>query len=404
MNFTGNSIFTNALWLLIARFLALLGNLGIAIFAARLLGESAFGRYSEILAVVSVLAVFATFGMDIYLMKVHSSKSRNPNEHALIAILLQGILVLVIVLTSLLLALWIEFFSIEFLLLVLILVPGILSTTLTSTLKGHGLTQYLIVYHLGDLTLQVIGLVLIYDHLDLIDLILMILIAKSFAAAILYIFTHRKLRLSFSWSHESLNLIIPIIKSGGYVLLSVIAFSLFQKMGILSISISGTDREAGLFGAANRLVEVMKIMPGVIYTAMFPSMVRDNLGQLHYDKRLNILIILFVLFGLLLFKYSNLIIESIYNGYEESGDLLCILLLGLLPFFVRQYWSFKFFAAGYEQQVAFVNCAILIMSFPVLLIAYSHYGLIGTCWGINLMYTIELGVFSLVFRRVGHHQ
>jgi O-antigen/teichoic acid export membrane protein len=394
-------IITNSVWLLVGKIASVLFNLLITIMIARSFGEDGFGEYSFLLAYMSIALVISTFGMDVYVVRAVAGQNEQSISTTVIgALIIQLALGILIILSTIV---WSIFFGSQiesmeaFWLYLLIIIPSALGTVFNGILKGIEKMGYYVVYLLFDLAIQVIGIQFLLSKSPSIFGLILILLAARISAVVLAGF--------FVWITTSINwqLTLPtwkqlnkIFLAGSYISMAIILTTIFQRLGVLTLSFVSTDADVGLFNAANKLIEGIKIIPAVFYGALFPAMVKG--GKYFQSEMKGVRYLFFAMLMVSLGGYllSDIIIFSIFKGFGESNALFKVLILGVVPFMVRQFYAFRFIAAGREKEVFFTSLVTLVVALVVYNGAFHYFGLIGLCWAINLVLVIEILVYILL--------
>jgi len=392
------SIITNSIWLLIGKIASVLFNLLITLMIARTFGESGFGEYSFLLAYTSIALVVSTFGMDIYVMRVVAIQDNNSISTAVIgSLIIQITLAILMIFGTIIWSVFSgsEIQSMEVLwLFLLILIPSAFGTVLNGILKGMEKMGYYVIYLLVDLTIQVICIHFFLSEISNISsLILILLIARLAAVLLAGFFVWLKTSINWQFILPSWSQFKNILQAGSYISMAIILATIFQRLGVLTLSYFNTDADVGVFNAANKIIEGMKILPAVFYGALFPSMVK---GGEHFRLKKNGIRYLFIaMVAVTIVGYfsSELIIAIIFEGFEKSNALFKILIIGVIPFMLRQLYSFRFMASGKEKEVFIISLISLCIALVTYNIALYYFGLTGLCWAINLVLVIEVFVY-----------
>ena len=365
---------------------------------ARTLGESGFGEYSFLLAYVSIALVVSTFGMDIYVMRVVSNKDDNSISTAVIgSLVIQIILAIMMIFGTIIWSVFSgsEIQSMEVLLLfLLILIPSAFGTIFNGILKGMEKMGYFVIYLLVDLTIQAICIhFFLTETSNISSLILILLIARLAAVFIAGLFVWLKTSINWQFIIPSWSQFKNILRAGSYISMAIILATIIQRLGVLTLSYFNTDADVGVFNVANKLIQGLKILPAVFYGALFPSMVKGGKQfQLKY-KGIKYLFIAMGVVTIIGYFSSDFIIAFLFEGFEKSDALFKILIIGIIPFMLRQFYAFRFLASGKEKEVFIVNLISLCIALVTYNISLYHFGLAGLCWAINLVLVIDVFVY-----------
>ncbi len=396
-----NYFIANSIWLLVGKVGSVLVNLLITIMIARTFGEDGFGEYSFLLAYTSIALVISTFGMDIYVVRTVAGKDDNSISTTVIgALIIQLVIAVLLILMTIV---WSVFFgspiqTIEALwLFLLIMIPSAFGTVLSGILKGIEKMGYYVIYLLCDLAIQAIGIQFLLSKTSSIFSLILILLMARIVAVLLAGFLVW-INTSFNWtiimpSWKQLN---KIFLAGVYISMAIILTTVFQRLGVLTLSFVSTDVDVGRFNAANKIIEGIKILPAVFYGALFPSMVKGGQSFQLKMKGVRYLFLAMILISIVGYLLSDIIINVLFKGFEESNVLFKVLILGTVPFMLRQFYSFRFMAAGREKEVFFASLMTLIIAFVVYNGAFHYFGLVGICWAINIVLVVEILIYILL--------
>ncbi len=394
-------IITNSIWLLIGKIASVLFNLSITIMIARTFGEDGFGEYSFLLAYMSIALVISTFGMDVYVVRAVAGQDNHSISATVIgALIIQLAIGVLIILTAIV---WSIFFGSQiqsmeaFWLYLLIIIPSAFGTVFNGILKGIEKMGYYVIYLLFDLGIQVIGIhFLLSKTPSIFSLILILLVARIAAVVLAGFFVWITTSINWQLNLPTWTQLNKILLAGSYISMAIILTTIFQRLGVLTLSFASTDVDVGLFNAANKLIEGIKILPAVFYGALFPAMVKGGKSFQTEMKGVRYLFFVMLMVSIGGYLLSDIIIFSIFKGFEESNALFKVLILGVVPFMVRQFYAFRFMAAGHEKEVFFASLMTLVIALVVYNGAFHYFGLIGLCWAVNLVLVVEILVYILL--------
>lgn len=130
------------------------------------------------------------------------------------------------------------------------------------------------------------------------------------------------------------------------------------------------------------------MIPAAIYGSLFPVMVDRRFGYKSVKRQTIqiaiITIVLVILFYLIVPKISLLLFDDF-----EVISYLQILLIGMIPFSVRQYLSFQMFAQNKDRQLITVNGFTTLLMISLCFFGWMYFGLEGFCWAINIVWMLE---------------
>ena len=406
MNQSFQFLLKNTTWLLIGKIVGLGLSLLISVYLAKIFGASGYGQFALIFSYVVVLQVVCAFGMDTILTRIVAINQKRPFQEQISAGLLVQLVVAVVLICSLIPLSELQFnraneFDFKSLILFLfILFPSAFITTFSAILKGQERMSVFAFFDLFEIVLRAfLILTLINESLSIKNVVLIFLTTKTLLAVLLGFYVYLVIKFRFEFVLPTRANVRKLIKSGGYIVFAVMIITLFRKLEIIIISVFGGDEEAGLFAVSNRLLDVAKMVPAAFYGALFPVMVKGGHGMV--SKRLSYVSYSSMLvLTLLLFFFSDILIELFeLTEYSKSVQLIQILVFGLLPFAIRQYYSFLFIAKGLEKQVLLINLTSLILATILYPILYQSFGIVGICWSVNTVLAIESLIYFFYKRK-----
>ncbi len=380
----------NIIALFVARSLAAVGSVATVVIISRAGGYSFLGNYVLLTATLSILVMIANFGMDIFVTRLVAQNSESFDRSRLsialwlqmiVAITLIGIVFLVVISFKVSHSQpWI-FYSFT-------LIPATVSATSSAVLKGKQKMGYLAIIQLVEMIVQISGVYLLL-HLGLYAVILVILAAKCIGSILHLFFLNREgIYLQIFFFSGKQGLLKTTMKEGWVLSLSVLFNTISTRGIVVMLGMLVGTYELGLFGASNKVVEVLKMIPAAIYGSLFPVMVDRRFGYKSVKRQTIqiaiITIVLVILFYLIVPKISLLLFDDF-----EVISYLQILLIGMIPFSVRQYLSFQMFAQNKDRQLITVNGFTTLLMISLCFFGWMYFGLEGFCWAINIVWMLE---------------
>ena len=355
------------------------------VIITRYLGPEFYGKYTFIIAIVSMVVIFWNFGLGVLLTR---DVSRDPEKiesyidgvftiksaMALIAIsvlmfviynldydqnivkcvLLFSIATYFTSISAIFESVFSAFRRMEFSSLLSFLRPIFLFIALSIIVKmSWGLKG--IFY--GQLTASFLVLIVSYS------------IMRKYA----------KPKISFD-----LQLIRDLAKKGfPFLLISIVHIILF-KIDHIMISAMVGDKELGLYGAAYTILEIIiTFFPMLIVMSAYP--VLSNLYKNDKQEMSNIFHVLFknlMLIGIpascgILYLGKEIIIFTYGKEYLEAGIFLSILGCSIWLYFISLLMAWTLTAMNKQNLVLFLNVILMIMNIVTNIYAIKKYGAIG---------------------------
>lgn len=355
----------NIAWMLVSR----LGTHAFAICfnvaLARSLGAAAFGEYASLAALLFVANAFTTFGTDMLLIReiAVSGLSSRLRAALMLQLALSGALItLVWVFGSVLPGLSPEA-VLALRLYSLALIPLAFFTVFTTALRG---SQHMDAYMLLNLALAAGQLaVLFLPRPDLVSISLVLLgvqIGGALLAGTMCSVTIPRFWPRWWLSASSLRSLLG--DAAPMAVLSVLLI-LYQRLIVLMLLVLASPASAGLYAAASRMIEPLKMLQAAAFTALYPVMAQEAVmprrAQEHPSQAyLRLLLVGACLAALLLFILAPALVTSLYGAaYAGASATVRILAWALVPFTANTYLTLRLLASGREPSAGRVLATAL---------------------------------------------
>ncbi len=387
----------NFIFLFLGRIVVALGGLIIVILISREGGMELLGHYTYLTATMAISMMLSNFGMDIFITRsVAQYFEKIPYERLSVALWLQLTIAFMIILAITCSTLLLNFEnSLAWHIYSLILIPASLSSTSNAVLKGNQKMGYLTLSLLVEALTQIIGVFLCVKN-GIVAIVIVLVCAKILGASfsILSLFREKisVKRLIFSSKKKD---ILPIVKSGWHLSVSIFFNTISLRAAVILLGVVSGNYEIGLYGASNKVIEAIKMIPTAIYGSLFPEMVKKEKERKSTRDYIKYVFLAALGATVVLFFIAPILVHLLYKN-QEITPVLQIMLIGLLPFIVRQFLSFRLFAQGRDKLLIYVStitCALMIVS---CYLGNQFYGLFGLCWAVNGVWTIEWMVLMLI--------
>jgi O-antigen/teichoic acid export membrane protein len=385
----------NSFWLLAARILSQGLLLLFTIAIARTLGAADLGRFAFISAIVSIGNVVTTFGLDTLLLRDMAARRGNPTARSTAA--LQETTSAVILLQGALTAIFIGLVWIigpqlpnqtaettpALRLAALSLVPLTFSTVYSAILRAHErMDLYLVFSVVTALAMGLGGIALWWRGGSLTAAAGVVVLSQS-AGALAAAILGRPYQPRFIAQPVRLRRALPRVARIGATLAALMILSaLYQRSGLLLLSLMAGDAAAGQYSAAARVLEALKLIPGAFFGAVFPMLAANAAARSvrvrrAYTRGFAALVAISILLAILTTLLARPLITILYGaGYTPAVDALRLMSWSLpLTVFAFKY-SFELVIGGLER------VAVLSMLLTLLLSVIVTTALIGR-WSLN---------------------
>ena len=358
----------SSFWLLAARLAGQGLSVAFTALAARLLGQAGLGQYALVASVLLVANVFTTFGLDTLLVReVAQSGRRAPSLGAALwaQLGLSAICIPAIWLGAGLLSGKTPETILSLRLYSLSLLPLAFYTVFSAVLRARQRMDLFMLLSLVSGGLQAGGaLFVLVSGGGLLSLAAALLAAQALAAlAALALCAPWLPGLGFLRPAPIPALLRLLRQSWPLALLAALAV-VYQRIGVVLLSLLATDSAAGSFAAAARLADAAKVVPYAYLGALFPALSRQALhldGDRVTHRGSSLLLPAYGLAAALaLSLFAGPLAGLLYGpGYAPAVPLLRVLAWALPPYAVSALLSLEMVTSGRERPVVLATAASL---------------------------------------------
>lgn len=387
------SLFTklarDSLWLLLARLGAQVSMVIVTYLLARRLGAAGFGEYAFLATAVVIGNVLTTFGSDMVLIREIAAKDdlSDVPSALFLQLLLSSLFLGIIFLFApflpnqtpeSILALKVYSFA---------LIPLAFFTVFTSILRG---TQKMTAYAHLNLVMGIVQVVAIFIFVQrgtgIVSLAWLLLGVQTAGAILGGLFCFSSLPNYWSDLHLSTSRSRAILATCLPVAAITILGILYQKTSLAMLSFMGVAAMVGVFSAAARVIEAVRIGHFAVLTTLYPMLVnvhRDKAARATFGFSWFLFLVISVGISILLFLLASPIVNIFFGGeYQPSIVVLKILAFTLVPYTVNSFLSTGLLAQKKEKIVLWVLGTSLFMLLTLNLIFIPLIGQVGASWAI----------------------
>jgi len=400
-----SKIFSNIIWLIGDKGIALTISLFVGVLLARYLGPEKFGAYNYALAFVSIFSILSSLGLNgIVIKDLVNSSDKEPEIMgtsftlrfigSLISI---GLIILIVTLFNV--------SDLETLPLILLLsLSNIASafSTINFYFESQVLSKYIVKAHLlSQLIYYILLLTLIFSNASLI-FIAVAFVSQSMINSILiiYMYLGQKQKI-VAWRFNG-NRAKSLLSRSWPLILSSFGAIIYLKIDQIMLGQMTSNTEVGIYSVAVRFSEVWYFIPNLIVASYFPSLLKTREKNYQkYNLRLQRIYDLLMLGALSLsicmtFVSSPLINLLYGQSYENSAIILSIHIWASIFIFMRALLS-KWLIAEDLYIFSFVtHTSGAIVNFILNLFLIPHFGGIGAAIATVISYAFASYV-SLFF-------
>ncbi|MEK9628133.1 MAG: flippase [Nitrospinota bacterium] len=360
----------------------------LALVVSRQMGPANFGVFSFLTTVVVSANCFSSLGLDVWMVR-EITRAPEKAKHCLSSVL--GLKAATSLVTIALFYLIFQATSLaeSTLHLLWILSISLFFNTISQTLWHYGDCFKEFVYHsvlwaASNILKSLIGIAIVFYNQDLQLLIIGMVIAEALSLILSFIVIGRRFgnvapQFQFSVWKDYLSRSAPI---GIGVIFSVLYF----RLDVVMLQLMTDEKVVGFYSAANKLFEIVIVMPHSLMIVLFPGWVEDfhnNPKKFKADIKKAFLLFFGMggSIGLVFFGFSNEIISFIYGDeFFYSGRVLNILAVAIALSFLIFLLSNILIVSGHETTNTWSLVGATILNIVLNLFWIPAHGAIGAAW------------------------
>lgn len=401
----------NSFWLLAARLISQALAVLFSLMVARTLGEAVFGQFAFITAVVFIGNVVSTFGLDTLLIRDVAAARTKPSP--ILTGTISSVLILQLALAGLFI-LAIRLFGPQLPnqssatlpalgLAAVSLIPLAFSTIYSAILRGHELMFAYMAFSVVTALVMGLGAILLFLRGGtLTGAAWIIVISQTVGAAAAYLLCRLYVPDDERrWVRPSRAVFARAWRSGAVLAALMIISVLYQRLGVLLLFSMTGDAETGLYSAAARVLEALKIIPGVYFGALFPMLAagaQAGTRQLYRRSFIILLALSFLLASFCTLAAGPIILLLFGPDFEPAGALLRIMIWSL-PLTVMTFkLSFDLVVQGKERIATLSMSITLLMSAWITYSFISRWALYGAAAALIVSEAVQILILALLTR------
>jgi len=392
-----SKIAKNTLWLVSGEMVGRLLRAAFIIYAARALGVTNWGIFSYALSLAAILTILSDFGTAAILTKELVKQPKRGEEYLAISLILKGLFLLAAAVIALL-SFWLVKMEISPLIIIatiILVIADSLRLLLISLMRASEKMNLEAITNIAvQLMITISGIVVIWQK----PLVESLMIAYTISSAIGTIISFRLAAIPLRQLTPFLKFNLPLAKR---IMTAAWPFAIVGLMtgfnlniDIIMINWLRTLPEVGYYSAAQKVINLLYIIPALIATASFPSFAtlagKDSLA---FDKllrgtlRVTMAIALPLVVGGIITGTS--VIDILFGQeYQPAASTFKILLLTILTNYPAIIVSNALLANN--QQREFVKYAAIGVGGNVLfnLLLIPHFGIEGAAFSTVITQTL----------------
>jgi len=398
-------ILKNTFWLAVSELVSRGLGLVLIVYVIRILGAEEYGKFAFALAFVSMLVIFADFGIPTTVTREFSKGKENENEFA-------SIVVLKLLLSA---GVIIVMFGVSFFVapdpviqkLIWILSPFALISNffllIYGFLQARQRMEYQALLQIGQsVLLSSVGFYVILNFPSVENISYAYMVANAIALMAMLVFFHFCVfRLKISWD---IVVVKKFIHLSWPLALTAIFASLFVNIDSIMLGYFNQIIETGWYNAAFKIIGAVMIPATLIGTSFYPTLsksFRESQERLHsvLNFQIEIMIILalpIVVGGLLLApQIINFFYGATFAPATPAFQIL-ILMVGFMFIYVPFY--LVLLASNQQKKVFWITFTGAVINIFLNFILIPRYSLYGAAVAILAAY---VAILMLVIEVVG---
>ncbi len=325
--------FANTSWLFLEQLLRLVVGLLVGVWVARYLGPQQFGVMSYVLAFVAIFSPVARFGLDKILVRELVDKKVSVRQQLGTAYVIRliGALVSLCLIT---LTCVLSSQSHQVFMYILIVASGLLFQAFEVTdlyFQSQVQSKNIAISKLIQLVVATgLKLYFIWIKAPLLWFVYIFLIEQVVLVSALLWRYYRSASPSFLSGFKT-SLFYYYLKLTWPIILSGIVLMVQTRIDHVMLKAMAGDTTLGYFSAANRLIEALGFIPGLLVNALFPAIVNaKKFSKVQYHWRMynlyRVMMVLFIVVAFPLFVWGEQIILLLYGAsYLPAGVLFAVM-------------------------------------------------------------------------------
>lgn len=325
--------FANTSWLFLEQLLRLVIGLLVGVWVARFLGPQQFGVMNYVLAFVAIFSPIARFGLDKILVRELVGKKAPVRQQlgtAYILRLIGGLISLCLIALACVLSEQTH----QVFMFILIVASGLLFQAFEVTdlyFQSQVQSKNIAISKLIQLFVTTgLKLYFIWVKAPLLWFVWIFLIEQVVLVSALLLRYYQSANPSFFTGFKS-SLFFYYLKLAWPVILSGIVLMIQTRIDHVMLKEMAGDTTLGYFSAANRLIEALGFIPGLLVNALFPAIVNaKKFSNIQYHWRMynlyRMMMVLFIVVAGPLFFWGEQIILLLYgSSYLPAGALFAVM-------------------------------------------------------------------------------
>jgi O-antigen/teichoic acid export membrane protein len=357
----------------------------VVLVLSRMLGAEGLGRYTVATTFLGFMTAVTPLGLNAFLMREGARELDTFPKVFANTVALTVAVSVVAALCFPLIGFWLNYDDLTRQALTVVslaVVPATLLTLCDAIFIARHRSVYIGIYTIADLLVRVgLALLLLLWGYNIVA-VLGALVAAQFVALAAAARLSGKLGVPLR-----LNVDMPTVRrllSATPTFLSISIFAtLFWQIDVIMLSAFSGMREVGLFGAAYRVLDLVRILPQSLCMAVYPLVSRAAVDDREEVRRIGTATLRVLWMATIPIVVGGTILAGpllafiVGEEFRAAGMVLAVLLWTAIPYTLVRYYSYVIVAANRERIDLALNVGLAAVNIALNLVLVPSYGAMG---------------------------
>jgi O-antigen/teichoic acid export membrane protein len=393
--------FRNTGWMLGGRFFTLLISFTVGVYIARYLGPANYGRLSYVISFVGLFGFLATLGINEILNReiIKNPDQKNTLIGTAFYLKLSGgfLAILSVFIISFFITKDVFTLGLIWIYSTIFIVQSF--GVIEIYFQSQVMSKRVVISQLCSNILATILKILVIVTNKGIFWLTLILVTEAILYSIFLLFSFKKMNFCIKELKFNFSTAKSILKDSWPLMLSAAAISIYMKIDQVMINNILGNEQTGIYAVAVKLSEVWYLIPMIICTSVFPSLIKNLNNKDIFEKRISKLY--FSMFWLaaaiatFITIFSYPIIKILYGeAYIAAAVPLRIYVWAGLTYFLNIVVTKYFIANNFTRISFYFELIGLLINISLNIILIPKMGVAGAALTTLISYS---SVFFLIF-------
>jgi O-antigen/teichoic acid export membrane protein len=398
----------NTLIQVAGKLVGILCSLVLVILFNRYLGIEDFGRYNIAMTYMLFFFMLADLGfLPITIRELSQARDRKEQSRKFGSILSLRIgVALIVYATAGMLIYLFPYDSVTIRTTQIVLASAFMNTVIGLFLAVYQVNYRTVWPVIGEMITRVLSTALIlygfvYQHIDLVIAVLIVLLATAVGSSFTYINSRRFLKFSLHWDSRYIR---EFFWAAVVLGIGLVLGMLHYKIDTILLSIFKDPEQVGLYGISYKVFEIFVMIPGLFSALMLPVMSRyakANPGELKriVQKAVDMVLVPALSTSVVIIVLAPFLVYVVSAGNPSDSSTLAlrILVISVPVLFLSSQFGYLIIATGRQKELIRLNLIAIAVNVSLNLYVIPRYSFLGAA---VVTVTSELLVAVLLWRTV----